>query len=107
MIPKVASWKEGRVAELKEIISSPGVVGIIDIGGVPAKNMLDMRSSLKGIVSMTMAKKTLMRIAWKEAGRSTEELEVLFEGAAQPCICLLYTSPSPRDATLSRMPSSA
>tara|TARA_B100001564_G_scaffold353801_1_gene363338 strand:- start:2697 stop:3710 length:1014 start_codon:yes stop_codon:yes gene_type:complete len=86
MIPKVASWKEGRVAELKEIISSPGVVGIIDIGGVPAKNMLDMRSSLKGIVSMTMAKKTLMRIAWKEAGRSTEELEVLFEGAAQPCI---------------------
>ena len=24
-----------------------------------------------------------------------------------PCICLLYTSPSPRDATLSRMPSSA
>ena len=25
----------------------------------------------------------------------------------QPCICLLYTSPSPRDATLPRMPSSA
>ena len=25
----------------------------------------------------------------------------------QPIICLLYTSPSPRDATLSRMPSSA
>ena len=24
-----------------------------------------------------------------------------------PLICLLYTSPSPRDATLSRMPSSA
>ena len=24
-----------------------------------------------------------------------------------PCTCLLYTSPSPRDATLSRMPSSA
>ena len=26
---------------------------------------------------------------------------------AQCCVCLLYTSPSPRDATLSRMPSSA
>ena len=24
-----------------------------------------------------------------------------------PSVCLLYTSPSPRDATLSRMPSSA
>ena len=28
-------------------------------------------------------------------------------GCAQFLICLLYTSPSPRDATLSRMPSSA
>ena len=27
--------------------------------------------------------------------------------AAMGSICLLYTSPSPRDATLSRMPSSA
>ena len=27
--------------------------------------------------------------------------------AAQALVCLLYTSPSPRDATLSRMPSSA
>ena len=27
--------------------------------------------------------------------------------AALPGTCLLYTSPSPRDATLSRMPSSA
>ena len=27
--------------------------------------------------------------------------------AGTGCICLLYTSPSPRDATLSRMPSSA
>ena len=28
-------------------------------------------------------------------------------GCGQDVICLLYTSPSPRDATLSRMPSSA
>ena len=27
--------------------------------------------------------------------------------AGKSCTCLLYTSPSPRDATLSRMPSSA
>ena len=86
MIPKVASWKEGRVSELAEIINVRGVVGIIDIGGVPAKNMLDMRSSLKGVVTMTMAKKTLIRLAWIQSGRSADELEVLFEGAAQPCI---------------------
>ena len=30
-----------------------------------------------------------------------------FEAMADEWCCLLYTSPSPRDATLSRMPSSA
>jgi len=45
-----------------------------------------MRSSLKGVVTMTMAKKTLIRLAWIQSGRSIDGLEVLFEGAAQPCI---------------------
>ena len=33
--------------------------------------------------------------------------ELLEREQAHPSFCLLYTSPSPRDATLSRMPSSA
>ena len=33
--------------------------------------------------------------------------ELLLDFCKQENICLLYTSPSPRDATLSRMPSSA
>ena len=41
----------------------------------------------------------------------TPEMVMLLEGAMKArlniVICLLYTSPSPRDATLSRMPSSA
>ena len=37
-----------------------------------------------------------------EVNAKISELEI-----AEPMRCLLYTSPSPRDATLSRMPSSA
>ena len=33
--------------------------------------------------------------------------EVVKEGPTRPSCCLLYTSPSPRDVSLSRMPSSA
>ena len=51
----------------------------------------------------------------KGVKQSTKEREAYFLDFAQevrkscqvPIICLLYTSPSPRDATLSRMPSSA
>ena len=49
---------------------------------------------------------------WQEIGGNKDE--VLSIGASagyktkvRDMICLLYTSPSPRDATLSRMPSSA
>ena len=41
-----------------------------------------------------------------QADRVTEEIEAQIEGMLDDP-CLLYTSPSPRDATLSRMPSSA
>ena len=39
--------------------------------------------------------------------RHLQPIMVLLFLNAMPFVCLLYTSPSPRDATLSRMPSSA
>ena len=39
--------------------------------------------------------------------RKVNHLECQLKDQEQRKICLLYTSPSPRDATLSRMPSSA
>ena len=38
---------------------------------------------------------------------ATVPVAVVFAGGVCCCICLLYTSPSPRDGLLSRMPSSA
>ena len=39
--------------------------------------------------------------------RKTSDMAALWKGLAERKICLLYTSPSPRDGLLSRMPSSA
>ena len=39
--------------------------------------------------------------------RFKESERVIYKTDGQTAVCLLYTSPSPRDATLSRMPSSA
>ena len=43
----------------------------------------------------------------KKFARLTKELQVAVRGGTDPSSCLLYTSPSPRDGLLSRMPSSA
>ena len=82
MIPKVAGWKKDRVSELKEIFSSDGVVSVVDVSGVPASNMIDMRNTLRERMSITMAKKSLMRIAWSDAGRPEEEIEALLEAVS-------------------------
>ena len=86
MMAKVAPWKKDRVSELAEILSNDGIVGIVDIGGVPAGNMLGMRDSLRDQMTMTMSKKTLIRIAWEQAGLSKDSLGQLLDGAVQPCI---------------------
>ena len=44
-------------------------------------------------------------LAWKAA--QDPSVDQVFVAPGNAGTCLLYTSPSPRDATLSRMPSSA
>ena len=86
MIPKVVSWKKDRVGELTEILQEDGVIGIVDTSGVPAIAMLGMRAELRTMMNLTMAKKTLFRLAWKNAGLEEQSLETMMENAAQPVL---------------------
>ena len=48
--------------------------------------MLGMRKDLRTKMGIQVAKKRLMRRAWKESGLVDEDLENLFDGAVQPAI---------------------
>ena len=48
--------------------------------------MLGMRETLREQMVMTMAKKTLIRRAWKKAGLSGDELDTLLDGVTQPML---------------------
>ena len=61
-----------------------------DKSTVCPNNLLDLAHQKKGI-----------KVAIANAGKTLPMISVM------DAVCLLYTSPSPRDATLSRMPSSA
>lgn len=86
MIPKVRSWKRDTVAELEAMINNGSTLAVIDIHGVPAGSMIGMRESLRADMEIRVAKKQLMRIAWKNAGLEEADLEKLFESAVQPAI---------------------
>ena len=48
--------------------------------------MLGMRETLREQMVMTMAKKTLIRRAWKQTGRSVDELDQLLDGVTIPML---------------------
>ena len=82
----MSSWKDGW--NQLGLIGSQAAVGLITIKG-PLKEL--PQDELKAAMSESQ---------WAA-------LEGIFELEMTAMACLLYTSPSPRDATLSRMPSSA
>ena len=56
------------------------------------------------LIKLDEAEEKMLR---NNLGRAEEILLEMLEDDEECIPCLLYTSPSPRDATLSRMPSSA
>ncbi len=59
----VAKWKLNEVEELTKIITENKVVGIAQIGGIPAPQMQQMRGNLRGNVSMRSSKNSLISLA--------------------------------------------
>jgi len=85
----VSETNKRMLKELKVEIAKHKVVGIADLNKLPAKQMLDIRGSLRGRASIRMAKKRVIALALKESG-----LDDLAEsGATMPA--LLFSNENP------------
>ena len=75
--------------------------------GVHCKTIDDALNAYDSLDSKVVAVKSQIHAGGRGKGTlyDQETDNLVMEGGVK--ICLLYTSPSPRDATLSRMPSSA
>jgi large subunit ribosomal protein L10 len=62
----VAEWKKEEVKELKSLIDSHEVVGIVNLLNIPARQLQKMRQSLSGKAIIRMSKKNLMYLAFKD-----------------------------------------
>ncbi|MFO8133317.1 MAG: 50S ribosomal protein L10 [Thermoplasmatota archaeon] len=58
-----AQWKIEEVEQLKDLVDSYPVVGIVDIHGIPASQMHEMRRELRGDAVVRVSKNTLIRLA--------------------------------------------
>lgn len=75
----VAEWKKEEVSELKELIDSYDVVGIVDLLNIPAKQLQEMRKSLKGKAVIRMSKKNLIDLALEDCNANKDNVTELSE----------------------------
>ena len=73
----VAKWKKERVQELVDMMVHSHVVGIVDLHGIPAAQMISMRAVLRGKADVNMTRNTLMDLAITEAAKQRPGLEQL------------------------------
>lgn len=73
----VAEWKYDEVKKLADILTKNKVVGMVNIGGIPAPQLQQMRSNLHGAAQIRSAKNNLIIRALKEAGKDVKGIENL------------------------------
>ena len=99
---KAISFTEMTLGSIKRAWKVIGSVGLPAAG----TNIIVPLSTALAVTIIARSLTTIDVAAFTVASRA-ELISVGMLYALSACICLLYTSPSPRDATLSRMPSSA
>jgi len=85
MTAHVAEWKFDEVKQIADIITKNKVIGIVDVGGIPAPQMQQMRKSLQGVATIRSAKNSLLNLALDEAEKQIKgisELKGLVNGQA-------------------------
>ena len=75
----VAEWKKEEVKELKGIIGEYDVIGIVDLVNIPAKQLQEMRKSLKGKAVIRMSKKNLIDLAFEDCNADKTNIVDLSE----------------------------
>jgi len=90
----VASWKKEQLSKLTEMIEKNRVVGIVSIAGIPAPQMIQMRKTLRGEVSMVVAKNTLISLALKNSSTKRKDIQKMAEELKGQC-ALVATNHNP------------
>ena len=102
------SDKNNFIQNLKEELKNSSSVVVAHYAGLSVAETDNLRKEMRSNgAKFKVTKNRLTKIAL--TGTPYESIEDLFTGptAIAYSSCLLYTSPSPRDGLLSRMPSSA
>jgi len=70
----IPQWKQEEVADVVAMIESYDSVGVVDITGIPSRQLQDMRRDLHGSAELRVARNTLIVRALEEVDEGLEDL---------------------------------
>jgi len=73
----VAQWKHEEVAEITSLLTHHKIIGIIDIGGIPAPQLQQMRGGIRAKAQIRSAKNKLILKALDEAEKQVQGISAL------------------------------
>lgn len=73
-------WKQEEVDAIVDVIESYESVGVVDITGIPSRQLQDMRRDLHGTAELRVSRNTLLERSLDEVGSGIEELTEFVEG---------------------------
>jgi large subunit ribosomal protein L10 len=79
MAAHVAEWKFNEIKQITDLITKNKVIGIVEVGGIPAPQMQQMRKSLYGVATIRSAKNSLLNLALDEAEKKIKGISSLKE----------------------------
>ena len=70
----IPEWKREEVDELVELLEQYDSVGVVNVAGIPSKQLQDMRRGLHGSAVLRMSRNTLLHRALEEVNEGLEQL---------------------------------
>ena len=70
----IPEWKRREVDELAEFLATYDSVGVVDITGIPSRQLQEMRSNLHGTAALRVSRNTLLVRALETLGEGFEQL---------------------------------
>lgn len=90
----VQKWKLEKVKDLEKLIESSSVVGIIDVSGLPAATLQNIKKSMRGSAEILLTKKSVILKAIEGAEKKKAKIKELENLKAHiPAIIISNESP--------------
>ena len=85
------SWKKDEVAEIIKNVQQFSLIGLVDMYGIPAQQVQQIRRNLRGTAVIRVTRNTLIKHAFVEIGGDMKELSWYISGHS----ALIFTNDNP------------